>query len=390
MDEKNIENFSDLKEAFTEKKNETKEHILQDVKELREIVKQIPRLSTEIVKRGFKKILDNINSEHEKVDSEKLLSTILAHTAAGKTQQENDKWGKTHANRSKTARKVIANLEKKSMERKVKVAEFKIKVTGAIAKGVALFGAKGLSKEMFDKVNTKNMKNLSKESRIGKMMKKVFESGFKVADSFRNAKTRVVDGVKSTYNLAKQTNKAIFTATKNTAKKTAKYIQDFGRNTKNRTINGVKNVGNGISKGYKRTKQAVKKGTLAVGKASLDTVATVAAIGSIGLDAAKLGVKNVANRTKDGFNFVKDYVKDRSEDIKDYYKLGKDKVGLAKSNIGIGIKKFLKEKVSSLLGKIDASLQKSDAKATEHQQAIVANRKNPTQRGQQEQQEQTR
>lgn len=192
-----IENFEELKEAFGEKSEE----VYRALEQFSELIPQIPGVAAKMIQRGLQNAKNEIDQSFSEIDSQKLNQQIELGVVAGIRKAKNAEWENARSeNRPEKVTKAVTNVKTKSSDMRAKMAEGAIKITSVVGKGLALFGKKGLAKEMQDKVTEKSKDFVLKDSRIGKVMERVADFGFAVGDGVGKAK----EGVKSYASNVKQ------------------------------------------------------------------------------------------------------------------------------------------------------------------------------------------
>ena len=104
----------------------------------------------------------------------------------------------------------------------------------------------------------------------------------------------------------------------------------------------------------------------------------------------------VAGKATDAKDFVvgkatdaKDFVQDRVEDVKDYNAIARNQIGLRKNQMLVGVKSRISSFATSILSKVNPSLERSMENVKENEQKIVASRSNINQRNAQGKEQET-
>ncbi len=276
----------------------------------------------------------------------------IARERADKNR-ENDGWQQVYDGRSKIVTDKVKEINNRSVNSKSKAALRDIKITGMFAKGVALFGPKGMAEKMQDSVYRSSAKRIQRDSISSRIAKAAAEKGFKVSSKFKNM-------VKNT-------------------KETAVDLKNAAVLTAEEAVENGKQV---IEKG----KTVVKEGALEFGRKTYKGAAVIGALGSIGLGAVKSGAGKVADKVErgaefvadkveDGVNFVADKVENGIDQAKDYKTIAVAKLSRQKSAASKGFKGFLQGMAQGVIDKLTPSIDK-DSKNIEAQEQIIEGVKN--------------
>lgn len=296
-------------------------------------------------KKAKKSIENEINARkqaYHDVDARADLDQMSIARERANKNRENDGWQQVYDGRSKLVTDKVKKVNDRSVNAKSKAALRDIKITGAIAKGVALFGPKGLAEKMQDGIYKNASKRIERDSISSRIAKTAAEKGFKVSSKFKKI-------VKDT-------------------KETAVELKDAAVLTAEEAIrSGKQAIENG--------KIAVKKGALEFGKKTYKGVATIGALTSIGLGAVRSGTDFVADKIEDGIDFVSDKVENSIDQAKDYKTIATAKLSRQKSAVSKGFKGFLQGMAQGVVDKLTPSIDK-DSKNIEAQEQIIEGVKN--------------
>lgn len=194
--EENINNFVELNEAFKNCTKETKEHIKKDLKNFADLVPQIPGITAAAINRGLKKQVDRINEEFGEIDTQSIANSLELGAQAGLKAKENEYWESQNPKKSKVITSKVTDVKNKSLDKRAKRVDKAVKITSGIAKGLALFGQKGLAKRMQDVVTEKGTNYIMKDSRAGKILENVTDFGYTVAFGAKWTGETIVEGAK--------------------------------------------------------------------------------------------------------------------------------------------------------------------------------------------------
>lgn len=309
-DEK-IENFDQLKSEYQKAKVEAEQHIKSDMKRFAEITKALPNIVIEATARGIGNKIADIDQGFEDIDFSEIENEMAIGIMAGKTHITNEEWGKNNADRSKVVTGAVSNAKNKMTDMKAKMALSALKVTSLVGKGLVLFGQKGLAKSMQEKVTDKGEAFISKESRIGKIMERVADGGFYVADGVRDAAETVRGGVESAAKTVSTKARNAKTAVENEIGNRKQAFRDAGtradldqmsiareRANKNRENDGWQQVYDGRSKIVTdKVKEINDKSVNARSKAALRDIKIT---GIVARGVALFGPKGLAEKMQNG------------------------------------------------------------------------------------------
>lgn len=245
----------------------------------------------------------------------------LAREASDKRQEARN-WQDKYKDRNSGVTKVVDSISDKTVNFKSFFAQGKIKVASIGAKGIALFGKKGLAQEIATKGFDTEKNTVKKDSRLAKFAKKMAESGFLKADKFR-------EGVSHTKEMAGAYARAGAYTVRDTAKAAG---------------------------------EATYNKTLQFGKATYKGAATAVAIASIPLEVVGKGAVWSAGKIGEGAKYAGDQLLQVAEIAEDRIAEIRTKVSENKTKASKGIKSMMRNFTSSIVEKLSSSIEKDDKK----------------------------
>lgn len=189
-----IQGFGDLKDAYNEEFRKAQADFKRLMSRMAELTPQIPKIAAETVQRGLEAQKAKIDADFGEIDS--LISDRFDANGEAQIKRENDRqWVEQNADRSKIVTGAVTNVKNMSTNTRTAAVNVAVKLTSVIGKGLTLFGQKGLAKQMQESVIDRGKDYIARDSRISRLMQRVAEGGFRVADGARNYIKNTRDGI---------------------------------------------------------------------------------------------------------------------------------------------------------------------------------------------------
>lgn len=99
----------------------------------------------------------------------------------------NDEWQQVNADRNKLVTKYVKEIDKNSVNQRTKTSKRSVKVAGVVARGVALFGPKGLAEKMQNKIYKRAEQHIGKDSIESQLAKGIADKGFEVSTNIKES-----------------------------------------------------------------------------------------------------------------------------------------------------------------------------------------------------------
>ena len=219
---KEIQGFGELRDAYGEEFKKAQVEFKRLMDRMAELTPQIPKIAQDMISRGLENQKNRIDADFREIDS--LISERFDANGEAQLKREVDQeWVNENSGRSKMVTGAVTNVKNMSTQTRTAAVSAAVRVTSVVGKGLALFGQKGLAKRMQESVIERGKDYISRDSRASRIVQRVAERGFKVADGARNVERTVVSTIDD---VAQRVGTAAINTTENIIGGIGNYIKD--------------------------------------------------------------------------------------------------------------------------------------------------------------------